>query len=114
MVQFNPHNKLSDETLTIAVRRLVEALSPRAIYLFGSHARGVPRTGSDVDLMVLLESDCISGDDYRKAYAAVRPSGLPIELHFSTQERFNRYADVFGSFQHEIRQKGIRLYAAES
>ncbi len=114
MVQFNPLSDLSQDALSVAVRRLVDALSPRAIYLFGSHARGVPGKDSDVDLMVLVASDCVGVDEYQRAYAAVRQCGLPVELHFSSEARFNRYADVFGSFQYEVRQKGIRLYAAEN
>jgi predicted nucleotidyltransferase len=38
------------------VRRIATAFSPDKIILFGSHARGDVRAGSDVDLLVLFSS----------------------------------------------------------
>jgi predicted nucleotidyltransferase len=40
-----------------AVRQAVEGLPVRVVWLFGSHARGQARAGSDVDLAVLLDDD---------------------------------------------------------
>lgn len=39
MVQFNPFSDLPEEALSAALRRSVDVLSRRAIYLLGSHAR---------------------------------------------------------------------------
>jgi predicted nucleotidyltransferase len=38
------------------VRRIVEAFHPRRIIMFGSRARGTARPGSDLDLMVEMET----------------------------------------------------------
>ena len=35
--------------------RIVEAVAPEAIYLFGSAARGEQREGSDLDLLVVMD-----------------------------------------------------------
>jgi hypothetical protein len=43
----------ADEALAEVINRLVEALNPVAIYLFGSRARGTVRPDSDFDLMVV-------------------------------------------------------------
>ena len=43
---------VSKEILDEIVRRLVEALQPDRIYLFGSRANGSPNVDSDVDLIV--------------------------------------------------------------
>ncbi len=110
----NPFSSVTDEQLAEVVRRLAAALCPRAIYLFGSQARGVPRPGGDIDLMVIVDGEPSRLDLYRMGSAAIRELRLPVELHFSSGERFDRFADVFGSFQHEIRRKGILLYAAEN
>lgn len=110
----NPFSTVSEEKLAKVVRRLAETLRPRAIYLFGSHARGVPRPDSDVDLMVVVDDASVTIEHHRQGYACLRSMGVPAELHFSSRTRFERYADVVGSIQHEIRRKGVLLYAAEA
>jgi predicted nucleotidyltransferase len=39
------------------VRRLVAAIDPHKIILFGSRARGTARPDSDIDLLVIADSD---------------------------------------------------------
>jgi len=45
------------QQLPEAVRRIVETLHPEKIILFGSYARGNPTSDSDVDLLVIMETD---------------------------------------------------------
>ena len=58
------------------VHRLVEAVDPDLIILFGSHARGDARPDSDVDLLIAKDTDEPS---YRRAIPAYRAlSGLGV------------------------------------
>ncbi|MCH8913691.1 MAG: nucleotidyltransferase domain-containing protein [Planctomycetes bacterium] len=41
--------------MLIFVRRLRDALSPVAIYFFGSYLYGTPSRHSDIDLLVVIE-----------------------------------------------------------
>ena len=45
------------------VRRLVAALQPETIYLYGSHSYGQPHEDSDVDLLVVLREATRSGHE---------------------------------------------------
>jgi predicted nucleotidyltransferase len=110
----NPFSTITEHDLTEVVRRLVSELSPQAIYLFGSHVTGVPDADSDVDLMVLVDDGSPTHDYHRRGYACLHGTGWPIELHVSSRARFERFADVFGSLQHEIRRKGVLLYASKA
>jgi uncharacterized protein len=49
--------------------RIVRAFKPRRIVLFGSHAYGVPRADSDVDLLVVMP---FKGSGLRKALEIIR------------------------------------------
>ncbi|MDQ1326809.1 MAG: uncharacterized protein QG641_89 [Candidatus Poribacteria bacterium] len=52
--------KLEPDLLNEIVQRLVNALHPEKIYLFGSHAYGQPNDDSDVDLLIVVnDSDCL-------------------------------------------------------
>lgn len=51
----NMAEELEDPTLTEIVRRLVQALQPEQVYLFGSHARGDATAESDYDVLVVVK-----------------------------------------------------------
>lgn len=106
---------VTPEQLDEIVRRLVAALAPRRIYLFGSQAYGQPHQESDIDVMVVLPgsvppvSVC-----YRQGCACLRGMSLPVELHFASLHGFDRRRTVRGSLEHEIAQRGTLVYANES
>lgn len=104
---------ITSEVSALWVRRWRDALAPRAIYLFGSHAYGHPHAGSDVDVLVVLANEEFSTWDVaRRGYGAVDGLGLLVELHFTWPERLRERAGMPGSFEHEIVSKGRLLYAA--
>ena len=47
----------SMETVERMVDRIVERFQPQKVILFGSHARGDARSGSDFDLLIVAPSD---------------------------------------------------------
>lgn len=106
-------HRLNQQQLGEIVRRLVEALSPRRIYLFGSQLYGEPTRDSDVDLLILLDDDeLLSEDQDERGYRCLRGLFLPIELHFHGERQFERRATVACGFEHEVISKGRLLYAA--
>jgi predicted nucleotidyltransferase len=48
---------ISPEIISAVVRAIAENFSPRKIVLFGSYAYGHPTPDSDLDLLVIMESD---------------------------------------------------------
>src|SRR5882672_3592094 len=67
---------IDDPKLEEAVGRLVSALHPRAIILFGSRARGTNGPDSDYDLLVV--SDVLR--DYDEVYRPVAGRGLRCDV----------------------------------
>ena len=45
------------ETLPLAVEKIVRAIKPKKIVLFGSYAHGRPTPDSDVDLLIVWDTD---------------------------------------------------------
>ncbi len=43
------------KTLDEITKRVVESYRPESIILYGSHARGMPRQDSDIDLLIFKE-----------------------------------------------------------
>jgi hypothetical protein len=64
------------EALDAVVARLVEALDPQAIWLFGSRARSDHRPDSYFDLLVVAKEGQTWGEDYEKVYMASSGTGV--------------------------------------
>ena len=96
-----------------AVERLVEALLPERIYLFGSRARGEVREDSDYDLMVVVpRSDQPRYQRAQHAYRVLWGSGIPLDILVWTRDEFERQASVVASLPATILREGRLLYAA--
>src|SRR5689334_19827457 len=48
---------VAEETIEETVRQIVARFDPERVILFGSYAYGEPRPGSDVDMLVVLDTD---------------------------------------------------------
>ncbi len=101
------------EQLDELVRRLVEALHPLRIYLFGSHARGTAGADSDVDVMIVIQDTRRLGvAGLRRAHQALRGLRMPVELHWRSSRQFQQRARTAGTLEHEVVTRGRMLYAA--
>jgi uncharacterized protein len=102
-----------DELLQQIVQRLVAALHPLEIYLFGSQASGKAHKHSDVDLMVVVADD--APDTFELAqlgYPALAGLLVPAELHFVRNQDLAKWTPVKFSLPHEAARKGRLIYAA--
>ena len=79
MLEFKPSQmELRPELLTEVVRRVVEAVAPQKIVLFGSRARGDHRPDSDIDLLIIKDSNLPRLKRAVAIHAAL--CSLPIEV----------------------------------
>lgn len=70
-----------DQALGEVVRRLVQALDPREIWLFGSRAVGRHAPDSDFDLLVVMRAEAgDASDDYDLAYAPLKGLGVGCDV----------------------------------
>ncbi len=96
-----------DEKLAEIVARLRAALSPVAIYLYGSYAYGTPGPGSDIDLLVVVDESAL--DPYERdalAYRALCGIGVPKDVQVYTRSEFDERAALPVSFERTVRKKG--------
>lgn len=79
-----------EAALKAVVRRLVDALRPLRIYLFGSRAEGRARPDSDFDLVVVLDDDAPNRDaDYDDVYRPIQGLGVGCDVIPCTASEFN-------------------------
>ncbi len=111
----NEHGDTSErsEQLGVVVQRLVAALRPERIYLFGSRARGDADQDSDFDLLVVVPE--VIGSPYRlhqQALGVLWGLGAPVDVLVVSRERFERQRGVVASLPATVEREGRLLYAA--
>jgi predicted nucleotidyltransferase len=72
------------KTLPRAVERIVTELKPEKIILFGSYAYGNPTPDSDVDLLIIMETDGKEKEMYRAASMLLYPRQFPVDIIVKT------------------------------
>jgi predicted nucleotidyltransferase len=96
------------------IRRIIAALQPKAIYLYGSHAYGQPDRDSDVDLFIVVRDSSLP--PHRRAiavYQLLRGLFFPAEVKVVTQAEFERRARWLSSIERVVKEKGKVLYESQ-
>lgn len=95
------------------VGRLIRALDPEEVYLFGSRARGDGGESSDFDLLVVVaESGQPGFARDRVALRALRGLRVPVDVMVLTRQEFDRKRGVVSSLPATVEREGKLLYAA--
>ena len=95
------------------VHRLVAALAPERIYLFGSQARGDAGPDSDYDVLVIVPTSKLPR--YRRdqaAFHALLGIGVAKDVLVLTHDEFERQRTVVCSLPATVEREGMLLYAA--
>ena len=102
-----------DPVLRAMVDRLVDALHPERIYLFGSRARGDAGPGSDYDLLAVVpESDLAPHRRDVLAFRALCGVGAAKDVVVYTHAEFESRSRVACSLPATVLREGRVLYAA--
>ena len=89
------------------VRQLKAALSPRRIWVFGSYARGDWREGSDLDLLVEMDTDLPPHLRRLAARRAVGPKPCPMDILVYTPAEIEERRNSLGSIIPTILAEGV-------
>ena len=92
------------------VRRIVEAVHPDKIILFGSHARGEAGPDSDVDLLIIAPSEELAYRRVLPAYHAVEGMGVAKDLIWRTPEEIEDWKNVRSHLISRALREGKVLY----
>ena len=99
-----------ESRLERAVQRLVSALNPKKIILFGSYAYGQPGPDSDVDLLVVMETQARPAQRIATVSVLLSPRPFPVDVIVRTPAELARDLRRLDPFMHEVVEKGRVLY----
>jgi predicted nucleotidyltransferase len=98
------------EALPKAIERIVQELDPEKIILFGSYAYGTPTPNSDVDLLVIMETDASSKERSWAVSRLLIPRPFPVDILVRTPQELKRALDKGDFFIRDILTHGKVLY----
>ena len=101
-------------TVEAIVERLVAGYAPDRIILFGSRAAGTARDDSDVDLLVVKETDRRPVERRMEVERLLADRALPIDVVVYTPEELRRLFAVGSPFVEDVMEHGRVLYMRQA
>jgi predicted nucleotidyltransferase len=92
------------------VRRIVDAVQPEKVILFGSQARGDARPNSDFDVLVIKQSDEPRYRRSARLYAALADLPVEVEVMVYTPEEVKEWSAVPQAFISTAVREGTTVY----
>ncbi len=97
-----------------AVQKIVKAVDPEKIILFGSFAYGNPTPDSDVDLLIIMKTSLRPHDRVRQISALLDPRPFPVDIIVRTPAELAERLRINDCFFCEIIDKGKVVYERPS
>ena len=101
------------ESLPQVVERLARELRPYKIILFGSYAAGNPTPDSDVDLLIVMDTDLPPAKRFVMVSQVLRPRLFPVDILVKTPRELRDALQRKDAFLCEVLSKGRLLYERE-
>jgi len=101
-----------DKAIKEIIKRIIKAVNPDKIILFGSRARGTVKPDSDIDLVVVVSGDIHRRKTAQKIYMSLIGVGCPVDVIVLKPEDLEKYKNSVGVIVPEILKEGKELYAA--
>lgn len=103
-----------DPDLEEIKNRIIKALNPLKIILFGSHAWGIPEEDSDLDLLVIMETDETPIKRIVRVSRLFKKRKLPMDILVKTPKEIEERLRIGDPFFKEVLEKGRLLYERTS
>lgn len=92
------------------IHRIVEGYHPEKIIIFGSYARGDWTEDSDLDVLVVKETDERPFDRIGSVSAACWPRSIPMDIVVKTPREIEGELEEKQLFTREIMREGVLVH----
>ena len=100
-----------NEYIKFVLNKLISFYNPEKVYLFGSQARKDADLNSDIDFLVIAETNKPKKKrtiDFRKKLRG--KNEYPVDIIVYTPEEFNEWCDVINTIPYRVNEEGELLY----
>ncbi len=109
-IKIDPNRPVPREAIHAIAQRIVEKFAPEKIILFGSHAYGTPQASSDVDLLVIMQTDLTPRQQRLQIASALSPRPFGLDILVRTPADLERRIALGDFFLREVVSKGKAIY----
>lgn len=102
--------RISRRAIVEVVKRIAETFDPERVILFGSYAYGQPRPESDVDLLVVLETNQRPRAKQLEIARALSPHPFGMDILVRTPAQLRKRVAMGDYFLREITTRGEVMY----
>lgn len=99
--------------VTEIVETLVHEMAPQKILLYGSIAKGIPREQSDIDLLVITDSDESAAIRQREYQGLFEDYIEDVDISVLTPDEFTEASNQANSFVQSIMNTAVELYSQD-
>jgi predicted nucleotidyltransferase len=103
--------RISMRTIRALADHIAKKFDPEEIILFGSHAYGEPDAGSDVDLLVVMETPKGEVKTIMEISDSLPPLPFHVDIIARSRATINRRKNSGDFFLREVTKRGKVLYA---
>jgi uncharacterized protein len=101
--------RIPEEIIREMVSLIALKFKPRQIILFGSYAYGKPRPESDIDLLIVMDTELRETEQALRIRQYINPL-FGVDLLVYTPARLKERVELGDSFLKEITEKGVVMY----
>ena len=101
---------ITEEQIQEIVNKIVNGYNPKKIILFGSYATGNPGDDSDIDLLIIKDSNLSGIEQSRIVRKLFNKNYYPIDIIVKTSDEFDKYKDIIGTVIYSAHKYGKVIY----
>jgi len=101
---------LTQERINEIIKEIVKSFKPQKVILFGSYASGTPTEESDLDLLIIKDSDLPTRLQNRKVRKILAGLKVPVDVIVKTADEFETYKDIIGTIVYPANKFGKLVY----
>ena len=94
------------------VQKIVEAVHPLKIILFGSYAPDKANPDSDIDVLFVMPEGVHCRRTAQLLYRQIRGLGVPFDILVTTPGALEKHKDNIGLIYRTVLKEGREIYAA--
>lgn len=101
---------ITQEQINHIAEVIADNYHPEKIILFGSYAEGMPTAGSDLDILVIKETNIPQHQRPREIRKFLRGMGIPMDIIVYTKSEIEKWKNVKMAFISQILENGKVIY----
>lgn len=100
----------ADPLVKLIVERIAEAVRPTRIYVYGSRVKGTATPESDVDVLILADTDARHRDIQLQVHRLFSSPAIALDVSVMRTDDFEQQRGIANTLAREVHENGVLCY----